>query len=317
MKDWLNHIEHENIDLDDCDLDDKTYFVPCYADLEPLKASILAQGIVYNPFVQLNTEEHWIPVLGRRRLLAARAIGLRRVKVGIVERHIDDSLAYEAAFWENMGHRQFDTPAKAVIVHRLLQLFPRDEVAARFLPVLGIPPYGPRLEALCRIANLEPDIHSFMASGRVNEKTALLLSHMPQKDRCACINLISRLKPNMNKTAELIGGLFDLAIYQERSVKDILDSPEIHQTLRADHTTGSAAVIEALRRLLRRLRHPELCVEETQFSEWLAGQSLPSNVTIRPSQAFEDKSCTVEIKADSKEKAAQIVRSILTSAVGD
>jgi hypothetical protein len=310
MNNWRNHTQEISIVLDDCDLEDGTYFIPCFGDLGPLKESILAVGIIHNPLVRQNAQGKWIPVLGRRRLLAARELGFGRVEARCLADEISEARAYEIAFWDNVTQRQFEAPTKAVVVHRLMQLFSREEVAARFLPALGIAPYGPKIESLRRIAMLEPEIHLSMALGRINEKTALMLSYLEPHDRRVCMNLFARLKLNANKTFEAATALIDMARVQGCSVQDVLNSAEIQEVLSPDQQRDPSVLGESLRHALRRLRYPELCGEEAAFEAWLKDQKLPSNITIRPSQAFEDNSCTIEIQVESKEKALAVVKTL-------
>ncbi|MGC8907844.1 MAG: ParB/RepB/Spo0J family partition protein [Desulfomonilaceae bacterium] len=312
MNNWRKHTQELSLALDDCDLDDGTYLIPCFADLGALKESISAVGIIHKPLVRQNTQGKWVPVLGRRRLLAARKLGFGHVEGRVLDDEISEALAYEVAFWDNVTHRQFEAPTKAAVIHRLLQLFSREEVAARFLPTLGIPPYGPKIEALRRIAMLEPEVHLSMAMGRINEKTALMLSYLEPQDRRVCMNLFARLKLNANKTFEAASALMDMARFQGCSVQEVLNSAEIQEVLSCDQERDPWTLGESLRRALKRVRYPGLCAEEAAFAAWLREQKLPSNMTIRPSQAFEDNSCTIEIHVESKEKALGIVQAFST-----
>jgi len=311
MINWQNHTRKTLVALEDCDLDDTTYSIPCFADLEPLKKSISVVGIIHRPLVQKDQKRKWIPVLGRRRLLAALELGFNVIEADILEDSYSIAVGYEVAFWDNISHRQFEAPTKAVVVCRMVQLFSREEVAARFLPALGIPPYGPRIEALCRIAMLGHDIHSLMALGRLNEKTALLLTYLAPDERRVITDLIKRLSPNMNKSAELIASMLDLARYRGCPVQEVLNAPEIKEFLGVTGSSSCSAMTDTLRSVLRNLRYPDLCLAEARFSEWLMAQGLPRNINVRPTQAFEDTSCIVEIRVESSEKATDLIGKIM------
>ncbi len=317
MKNWQKNTKDIVIAVEDCDLDDSTYIIPCFADLETLKRSIMAVGMIHRPLVQRNEKRKWIPIIGRRRMVAAKELGFGAIGASILEDGMDEALCYELAFWDNISHREFDTPTKAVVVYRLLQLYSREEVAKRFLPALGIPAYGPRLEALCRIATLDSDIHHLMAVGRLSEKTALMLTHLPLKERQVIMDLVKRLKPNINKSAEIIGSLLDLATYRGSTVEEILNAPEIRELLVLSGSSHPTDLTDKLRQLLRKIRYPELNSQEAKFSEWLKTQRLPPNINVRPAQAFEDKSCTIEVRVESKEKATDLLGQIIAMEYGD
>jgi hypothetical protein len=130
------------------DLRDRAYFIPCFADPAPLVKSIDSVGILNPPLLQELPGGRMIPVLGRRRLQAAVRLGISRTEVKIVSDRVSEAEGFALALWDNFGHRTFDVASTAVVVRRLLDLFPRDVVADDFLPWLGVPSRGPRLERL-------------------------------------------------------------------------------------------------------------------------------------------------------------------------
>ena len=54
---------------------------------------------------------------------------------------------------------------------------------------------------------------------------------------------------------------------------------------------------------------------EREFHAHVTGMGLPDNVSVKPTKSFEDKGCTIEIRADSWEEAENIVRSTLRNEI--
>ena len=75
------------------------------------------------------------------------------------------------AFWDNV-HRLSDPACVAVVVKRLLELFSREFIAKEFLPVLGVPPRGPRLEQLKALGGLEETILQAVVFGTYSRKNS-------------------------------------------------------------------------------------------------------------------------------------------------
>ena len=172
---WLANTRTTLFDPQEIDLRDRTYYIPCFADPAPLVKSLDSVGILNPPLLQELPGGRMIPVLGRRRLQAAVQLGISQTEVKIVSDRIPEAEGFAVALWDNFGHRTFDIASTAVVVRRLLDLLPRDVVADGFLPLLGVPARGPRLERLRAIGGLEEPVLQSLALGRIQEKTAFIL----------------------------------------------------------------------------------------------------------------------------------------------
>jgi len=247
-----------------------------------------------------------VPVLGRRRLEAAVNLGLNAVKARLAPESMPEPDGFLLAFWDNLGHRRFDPATTAVVVARLMELFPRGVVARDFLPLLGVPPKGPKLEALRMVASLEDRALALIAAGRLHEKTAVLLSRMSQEDRTRVIDLLEDLGVNVNKASEIVGNLYDLSVLRGKSICDILAEEQALRIL-ADDKLPVAERAERLRALLRAWKVPELVRNEEEFHSWVQALELPPNVSVQHSQAFESPKCTVEIRVKSREDAQRVL----------
>ncbi len=120
-------------------LEDQTYLVPCYCDLSALVRSIEKVGVLNDPLVQERADGRVVPVAGRRRLQAAVALGWERVNVKMLPDEMSIADGFALAFWDNAPHRTFDTACTAVVVRRLLELFPREVAARNFCRLWELP----------------------------------------------------------------------------------------------------------------------------------------------------------------------------------
>lgn len=288
-------------------LDDTTFHIPCFLDPEPLLRSIERIGIVHRPVLLEHPERGVIVVLGRRRLQAARQLGMEHVQVRLVDPDMPEADGFALAFWDNCTRGAFDPTVTAFIVKRLLELFPREEVAQTFLPVLRVPPKGPRIERLRTIGGLELSVLEALAMGRIQEKTAAVLAEMDAADRHFVLRVMDDLRVNANMAAELVANLFDLSILQDRSVKEMLDEGPARCIL-SDLDVPTPQRAARLRALIRSWKYPELVGRETAFREWCQSMAFPPNIRVLPSQAFESDQCTIEITVSTRDDARHVLR---------
>lgn len=303
---WLDHTAPLSLDPCSVDLGDRTYCIPCFGSPDRLVRSISTVGMLNPPVVQFRAGKP-VPVLGRRRLLAARTLGLSTVRARVAPENMPESDGFVLAFWENVGHRSFDPACTAVIVRRLLELFPREVVATDFLPALGVPPKGPRLERLKAIGGLEEPALRALAVGRIMEKTALVLTQMTPEDRRVLLELIEDLGLNCNKTAEIVAHLFDLSVLHGRTIVQWLRD-EAATAILANHEFTPAERAQRFRALVRSWKFPGAVDEEKAFRRSL--QELPGigRVSVRLVSGFEEEKCVVEIQAESWGEAEKVVK---------
>jgi len=306
---WLDRTSTLKLDLHEPDLEDSTYLIPCFEDLRPLVESVSRIGVVNSPVVQRTVHGNLIPMLGRRRIRAARQAGLQTVDAEILPAEMPETEGFKLAFWDNLGSRPFDSACSAYLVRRLLDLFPRDVVARDFLPALGIPSKGPRLERLSAVGGLEFTVLEALASGRIHEKTAAILAEMKPGDRLTVLELADQLRLNTNKAAEIIGSLFDLSIFRGTTITELIRDRRCQAIL---HDAESSVPDKAsrFRSLVRSWKFPELVAKEDQFELWRSGLRHDNRIQVRAVSAGESEECLIEIRVRDRPEAETILQKI-------
>lgn len=303
---------HENtrtalFDPHEIDMEDRSYYIPCFADLDPLVKSINTVGILNPPLVQELAGGKLIPVLGRRRLRAAQQLEMSAIEVKIVSDRISEAEGFVLALWDNLGHRTFDAACTGVVVKRLLDLIPREVVADEFLPFLSVPARGPRLERLRAIGGLGHSVLRALSLGRIQEKTAYALSALSSEEQVALLELTQTLGMNANKTAEVIGHLSDLSVFQGKPILEFLYDEEARSVI-LDEEIPVPERAARFRRLLRSWKFPELVNSEQKFQEWLRCLPETERIVVRPAAGFETRECTVEIRTESRAEVERILK---------
>ena len=252
-------------------------------------SSIERVGIINKPLVQEKSTGSLIPVLGRRRLKAASELGMASVESSMVPASMPEQDGFRIAFWDNV-HRLSDPACAAIVVKRLLELFSRESIAKEFLPVLGVPPRGPRLEYLKALGGLEETILQALSLGHIYEKTALLLSQLQPQERMALFAFSEELGLNANKKAEIIERLIDLSVFYSMLVLEFIETKEAQAVL-ADQDISVPERASRFRDFLRSCKFPELAIKEVEFRRWcetlrdLIGYPCARHLHSRPSSA--------------------------------
>jgi hypothetical protein len=306
---WLDRAVPATLSPKEIDLDDRSFLIPCYDDLQPLITSIERVGVLHHIYVQKTADQRLIPALGRRRLKAALAIGLTSITVRVIYASADEADLFRTAFWDNITLRRPNPTFTAIVANRILELFPLEVALGEFFPILGVSSDGIRLRRLQAVAGLEEPILEALAGGRMHEKTAVILAGMEPGARLRLFELTLALRLNANKSAEVIGTLFDLSVSKACGVNDLLERNEARAVL-DDPETSAPEKASRFRELLGQWKFPELTADEREFNERFQGLASDKRVSVRPTPFFEDKRCTIEIRAESWEEAESILQAI-------
>ena len=306
---WLNHTRTVTLNPIEIDLEDCTYLIPCYTELQPLAISIRRVGILHQPLIQMTADQRLIPVLGRRRLKAAAEVGLSSVEVGVIDSDVPETDLFRLAFWDNLALRELDPASTATLVSRILELYPNEVAHREFLSVLGVSPDGFRLQRFKSIAELEETTLQALAVGRIQEKTAFILSKVDMNDRLHIFKLIQELRLNSNKAAEVVSHLFDLSATMGTSIVNLLDCEESQSILTNPSATTPEKTAQ-FRAMLRKWKYPELAIMEQDFHNTFHHVTSTGRISVHPTPSFEDKRCVIEIRADSWEEAQSILKEL-------
>ncbi|AFM26384.1 ParB/RepB/Spo0J family partition protein [Desulfomonile tiedjei] len=301
---WLDHTQTAMVNPNAVDLDDVTYLIPHFSDIDPLRKSIERVGLINAPVVQMSPSGVIIPVMGRRRMQCLRELGKSEIPAKVLPKHMPVADGFALAFWDNAAHRNFDPATRAYIVKRLLELNSRETIASDFLPVLGVAPKGPRLELLKRIGSMEHSVLKALADARINEKTAALLCDLDSHDRIRLLELMESLHLNTNKIFEVISWLVDLSVVNEKTIDELLARQEVGCILADDSPLVERA--ERFRNLVRSWKFPELVLREQEFHAWAKNIAQPG-ISVRPTPMFENPQCVVEVHVHSLDEAESVV----------
>ncbi len=255
-------------------------------------------GIINPPIVRKKKEKYQI-ICGRKRLLAANDLGLKKVLCKVVPSWIDDLTCLTIAFEENLTARGFNLIEQALVVEKFLHYLSEEEVINNILPKLGYGAAYKNLEFLIKLNFLEEDLKVLIFRESLSSHVAIKLLSFEEKDRKAIVDLFLILKPSVSRQRQILEMLEDLSCREEKSIRELLETSEIQEIL-TNEKLNSPQKTEKLYNLLRKRLFPRLTEREEAFRKW-ANKFSEIGIRIFPSQSFEKDSYLLQLEFKDQE----------------
>ncbi|MBM4274213.1 MAG: hypothetical protein FJ134_07115 [Deltaproteobacteria bacterium] len=287
----------QEVPLASIDLDDHPFHVLPSHDFSPLLPSLREVGLLAPPWLRLRAAGGWQVIAGLKRLRAAAQLGWEKIPAWTLPPDTPDSHGLLIYLYDNAYTRGFNLAEQAVLASRLLVYWDRQEVAARFLPILGLPPAPAYLDKLLKLAGLEEPFKNLAAQGRLALTPGAHLARWEEADRAAALPFLELLPWTQSQQEELLEAVELLARREGTPIREILSGPELEQ-----HLSPSLGPPPERSRNLRRLLHlrlsPRLAAAQGAFQAALARLGLRNHPRVRlePPPAFEGADFRLEIK---------------------
>lgn len=302
------------VQIDQDDLDFRfSPLAPALAEDSALTESIRRVGILHPPILKKKLDDSYLVISGHTRvLLAARILGLPALPCLVLPATCDEPLALEVAF-EALVAKRVPTPMEtAIFCRRLAEYLSAEEIAARFLPRLGLAPTPYLVKQAVRLAELEEPFAVAIHQGRLHEAVGRELLELPLPDRLALFELIDLLQLSVGNQKKLVATCRELSGRENISLRSILGSAEIREIF--DH--GSMNIPQksaALMRYLTARRFPQLTAAETEFQDFRHRLNLPANFSLEATPSFEDDRLRLTITLPGRQALAERLPALLAA----
>lgn len=256
-------------------------------DLGALKASLLAVGLLAPPYLRAIGKGRFQVITGLKRLTAARELGWETVPAFVLPAGTPEFTCLLLSLYDNAA-RPLNPWEQAFYAASLCRHLLKEEVARRYLPVLGLAPAPRLLQRLLRVAQLQDPWPPLIAAGRLSLNAAALLSGWPPEAQAAVWPYLSTLPLSHRTQEEFLEGVELLARRRGVALAHLLAEPELAAPL-TDPDLSPAARAEEVRRRLKELVFPEFSRAKRAFQEGLKALGLAGHPKIRlePPPAFE------------------------------
>ncbi len=256
----------QNIPLQEIDLSDDTFSVNYLPDLQKLRSSIEAIGLV-QPVLLRKKKDHCQIVCGFRRISVMKELGKSEIESKVFEqKEMDEFQLFSLSLHENLTTRGFNTVEMAIALDKLIHRFQIDPAAVikTFLPFFSLEPNEKILNTYLSLARMEDEIKTYVLKEEVSRSNIRKLSALTSDDRMAVLSLVSLLKLGENRLRETLTLLEEISRRNQCEGKDIIGRPEIQAVLSQKELTPSQKT-ERIKKVLTDLRYPKLSQLEKAF----------------------------------------------------
>ena len=296
----------KRLPLDQIDLNDDTFTltIPGVPETDPtLEASIARTDILHPPIVQEKADSSYRVVAGRKRL---RAISASRTSCDclVLAANTGPTETLAVAFEETCISRQPTPLEKAVFLDKALRWLEEEQVAKRFLPLLGVKGDVYQLKRFLKLLAIEEPLLLAVHAGKLDEGVARDLGDLPFGDRMALFDLIDLLLLSVGNQKKLVSGCRELAKRHNTTIINILDNQQLRAIL-AHEASNPPQKAGQLMAWLTSLRSPRLLEAEKEFRTFRGKLDLPKKVDLHHVQSFEKDTMTLEIEFSDREQLQQ------------
>ena len=298
----------QKIPLKEIDLSDETFSVNFMPDLQGLRSSIEAIGLIQPVFLKKKLDGYQI-VCGFRRVSVTKELGKSEIESRVFEeKEMDEFQFFSLSLHENLTTRGFNTVEKAMALDKLVHYFQVDRtvVVKTFLPLFSLEPNEKILSTFLSLARMEDEVKRYVLKEKVSRSNIRILSNFTSEDRMALLPLFSSLKLGENRLREMLALLEEISRRDQIRVRDIVYRREIQAVLSQKELTPSQKT-EHLKKVLVDLRYPRMRQMEKGFEKKRRDLNLPSGVSLHHQPFFEGKGLRIEFQFESMEEYRTIL----------
>jgi len=298
----------QNIPLQGIDFSDDTFSVNFMPDLQRLRMSIEAVGLI-QPVLLKKGKGAYQVVFGFRRIWISKELSMDQIPAIVFEEGEKSDLElFTLSLHENLTSRGFNTVEKAIALQKLTTSFsiPTSEILSIYLPLFSLEPNEKILNTYLALAKMEDEIKAYILKEEVSRFNIRLLAQMSSEDRKVLLHLLTRLKLGENRLREILTLLMEISRRDHKTLREVIDSPELQAILSREEFTSHQRT-ERVKRVLLHLRHPRMRQREEEFVHRVKTFHLPEGVSLHHSPYFEGKGLKIEFQFESMEEYRAIL----------
>jgi len=271
--------------------------------LEPLIRSIKAVGLMNSPLLRENLGGALHVIAGYRRIHALKSLGYQEVLCRVLpESQITPLEGLLFSFYDNLATRKLNDVEKGMVLRRLSQCLPEDQILEEYMPLLNLPSHRTTLFLYIELeARLEDEIKLDLARGNLALRAARMLLEMDSRTRWSVFRILSNLTLNVNQQLQFIDYVVDIAKIEKKGVTELLHEPVLVELCTGEGINRPQRT-KAVLNFLRSRRLPTLKEAERRFHETVNRLKLPQGVSISASPFFEASQYRLQVLFENGEE---------------
>ena len=262
--------------------------------------SIRQYTLLHPPLVHQISSQQFEVLSGRRRLLAARFLGIGRPFCLVLDRKITP--VYKARI--QLEHIQITTSLSIIEQARFIKIYLEElgkEATIQLLKPLGHQPGRHRLEWLLDFLRLTPACQQALYKGSLSPRAGTALTPFSATDQDKLTELIEHLRFGTSKQLRLIHLARELCLRPPETSLVTLIAPWEQQHLQQDDHGNIPQKGTQLFQWLHNACCPQSTAAKQEFRRFVGQLHLPTGMAISHTPAFEDDALVVSLTFPNRE----------------
>ncbi len=290
--------------LSEIDFQDETYLLspsPRQHASPTVLASIKRVGILHPPLLVKAESGRYRILSGRNRLLAACRLHFTSCDCRVVPSAFSPLETLTLLIEEVIAKRPPTLMEQAIFLKKAEAWLDSDEVARRFLPILGHQPHPSQVGKLLRLNNLEEVIQEAVHHGQLDVKVAWELEKLAFVDRMALFEIIMALRLSVANQKKVTLISREVAMRTKSSIaaflarsdsQEILNSSDLNPPQKSSHFMA----------WLQQQQFPRLSRAEEEFRAFCRTLKLPSGASLQHAPFFEKDELTLTLRFANRQE---------------
>lgn len=303
------------LSLSDLNVADDSYRITFAPELESLKRSIRAIGIIQPINVRHTAEGTYQIVTGYKRVLVMQELGRQSLPALVHEPH--DLSPTQAFMWnlhDNAATRELNIVEKSTALAKLSQFcqVSEEDLVKQFLPLFGVDASYKILHQLVSLSQLTEPLKNYVVQSDLALSSASRIAEFTPSTQQTLLPVLTKIRPSTNKLNELLTLIREIAARDGLSVEDVLQRYEFMQVV-ADPNTSPSDKVKALRQALKGLRMPQLSERQRHLASLIQSMELPDSAKIVTDPYFENEKIKLECQFSHPGEIDDLIKKIRTA----
>ena len=298
----LTILEHPiTLNLDRIDPDDDRYRLRPVQEVTPgadLVDSLARLGLLVPPLLQDVQGKGLLVVSGRRRIAAARVLGMAELSCHLLPEKVDHRTFCELFLVHALQGTSLSPAELAVFFARIASSLLPEKDLLSLLPLAGLKAQPWTLEQLRTCLELTPSALQALHTGILPLKSGLRLSGLDHRNQECAIRLIQRLRLGGSKQKKLIDYAVELTARTGRPLEEITDSLLPREEAGENRPQLAIALLAGLEKLV----FPRRSRAEQEFGQFTNALDLPGGVRVDHTPDFEDERIFLHLEFAGREQ---------------
>jgi ParB-like chromosome segregation protein Spo0J len=295
----------DRVPLSQIDTSDQTFRITTNSDFTDLKPSIRHWGLLQPPML-VPRGKGFVVVYGFRRIAACQSLSIDTVPARIDKGRLAGLDHAQMAIADNSFQRPLNIVEKSRALALIQRFAPEDpdwHAAAR---LVGLPGSPAALQRLLPLANMPESLQMAIVSGSIALPVAIAITKLQPDDGHVLSALLQRINTGLNNQRELLELIVETAIIKEMTVSRLLEHSGIASIFQQADTPMPQQV-QRLRKVLKKMRYPELSKAEDAFHRAYKGLNINPAIQLHPPRFFEGQTFLLSLSVRSRQQLKQLL----------